>query len=100
MYVPLTENLVAAESAAPVNVVPKTSRRTLQVIYRLSETARVKIKLINSAGKIKREFDLGPVLEGMHSSKLDVSRIPSGIYSLYILRGKKSKPARQTVILY
>lgn len=100
MYVPLIEELAEPTESIATEAPSPSRKKTLQVIYRLREDARVRIKLVNSNGKIRREFDMGRVKEGVHTSSVDVSRIPAGVYSLQILRGKLSRPAQQTVILY
>jgi hypothetical protein len=98
MYVPLSQQ---ASSPAQQDVnVALTSRHSIQLIYRLRTDARVQVKLVNALGRIAREFDLGTLGQGTHTSRLDVSKMPAGIYSLQLIRGNSANTTRQAVVLY
>lgn len=100
MYVPIANTHDEAAKRRELSISPVASQRTLQLIYRLRTSSRVKIKMFNAFGKVSREFDLGTLIEGTHTSQIDVSQMSPGIYSLQLIRGKISNTTKRAVILY
>lgn len=100
MYVPIAETPAEAREMNKRCAPALTSQRTLQLIYRLRADARVRVQLVNAQGRIAREFNLGRLAEGTHTSQLDVTKMPAGIYNLQLVRGAESTATKQTVVLY
>lgn len=100
MYVPIAETQAEARGTTRPCAPSLTSQRTLQLIYRLRANASVRVQLVNGQGRIEREFNLGQLAEGTHTSQLDVSKMPAGVYNLQLFRGAENTAAKQTVVLY
>jgi hypothetical protein len=82
-----------------VLIYPNPAYVFLIVSCNIQNTEHVKIKLVNSIGEITLEDYCSIQPEGDFSARMDVSKLPSGLYSLLVLFGDDKIITKKAIIL-
>jgi agmatine/peptidylarginine deiminase len=79
-YITGDEDLIVASKNHLFNAYPNPAKETVTINFKLVQTENVKLQIWDINGKLLVNKDLGKQGIGMHSSDINVSELPSGIY--------------------
>jgi hypothetical protein len=80
------------------SALPNPARTDLAIVYRVPDTAPVRLELANTVGRVVLRRDLGSPGPGQHTIQLDALPQAAGIYWLRLIRSHETQIAKIALI--